>query len=93
VHLAVKTSARVFRFKGLQATMNGKPKKKRRPFFIESKLEVFDWSDCDRCGQNIKQVEDGKCFWNPNDKARIKNICRVCYERWFEERNAIKRRD
>ena len=50
----------------------------RKAFFIESKLEVFDYATCDKCGLKIKDVQDGKCFWNPNPKAIDRNICRNC---------------
>jgi hypothetical protein len=35
----------------------------RKAFFVESKLEVFDYATCDKCGLKIKDVQDGKCFW------------------------------
>lgn len=54
----------------------------RKPFFLESKLEYFEYSTCDKCGLKIKEVQDGKGFWNPNPKAQDRNICRNCYEVW-----------
>lgn len=58
----------------------------RKAFFIESKREVFDWLLCDKCGLRVKDVQDGKCFWNPNPRARDKNICHNCYDVWQHER-------
>ena len=59
---------------------------KRKAWFIESKLDVFDFATCDKCGLLIKDVQDGKCFWNPNPRAYDRNICRNCYEVWRHER-------
>ena len=58
----------------------------RKAYFIESKLEVYDYATCDKCGLKIADVQDGKCFWNPNPRARDRNICRNCYEVWQHER-------
>jgi len=64
----------------------------RKAFFIESKLEVFDYATCDKCGLKIKDVQDGKCFWNPNPKAIDRNICRNCYDVFRHEREERWRR-
>jgi len=58
----------------------------RKAFFMESKLDVFDYATCDKCGLKIKDVQDGKCFWNPNPKAIDRNICRNCYDVFRHER-------
>jgi hypothetical protein len=49
-----------------------------RPFFMESKNETPEWATCDRCGLKIKEVQDGKTFWNPSPRARIRNLCQHC---------------
>ena len=64
----------------------------RKAFFVESKLEVYDYATCDKCGLKIQEVQDGKCFWNPNPRARDRNICRNCYEVWQHERTEGWRR-
>ena len=56
----------------------------RRPFFIESKIEARDWLECDRCHRLIAGL--GKWFWNPNKRARIRDLCGDCYESWRWER-------
>jgi len=58
----------------------------RKAFFVESKLTVYDWATCDKCGLKIKEVQDGMSFWNPNPRARDRNICRNCYDVWRHER-------
>ena len=58
----------------------------RKAHFIESKLETFEGALCDKCGLRIREVQDGKCFWNPNPRARDRNICRNCFEVWSHER-------
>jgi hypothetical protein len=30
----------------------------------------------------IRDVADGKRFWNPNPNAVDRHICRDCYDRW-----------
>ena len=52
---------------------------RRKAFFMESKLETFSTSECDKCGLLIKKVQDGKTFWNPDPGARGRNICRNCF--------------
>lgn len=53
---------------------------KKKAHFIESKVEPFQFSECDKCGLIVREVQDGKQFWNPNPKARDRNICRNCYD-------------
>jgi DNA-directed RNA polymerase subunit RPC12/RpoP len=35
----------------------------RKAFFIDSKLQVYDYATCDKCGLKIKDVQDGKKFY------------------------------
>jgi hypothetical protein len=60
----------------------------RKSFFVESKTAAFDNSVCDKCGLRIKDIQDGKGFWNPNPKAIDRNICRNCYDVWKHDREA-----
>ena len=60
---------------------------KKKAFFRESKQEPFQGSLCDKCGYVIKEVQDGKCFWNPNPNAYDRNICRNCFEVWQRKRD------
>jgi len=64
----------------------------RKAYFIESKIEAYANSPCDKCGKTIAKIQDGKCFWNPNPRARDRNICRNCYEVWQHEREEGWRR-
>lgn len=59
---------------------------KRKAFFIESQSDTFDYAICDKCGEKIKKIQDGKTFWNPNPRATDRNICRNCYDVWVHER-------
>jgi hypothetical protein len=58
----------------------------KKPFFIESKYPAFEFTICEKCGILVKDVQDGACFWNPNPRAKDKNICRNCYDVWRFER-------
>lgn len=64
---------------------------KRKAFFLESKLPVRDWACCDKCGLKIKDVQNGKCFWNPNRRARDRNICQNCHDVWQQKREDAQR--
>jgi hypothetical protein len=64
----------------------------RKAFFIESKQETKEWHLCDKCGLRIKDVGDGKSFWNPNPRAVDRNICRNCYDVFQHEREEGRRR-
>ena len=64
----------------------------RKAYFIESKFDVFDYVTCDKCGLLIKDVQDGKSFWNPNRRAHHRNICQNCYQVWQHEREEGYRR-
>jgi len=64
----------------------------RKAYFVESRLDVYDYATCDKCGLKIKEVQDGKCFWNPNPKAIDRNICRNCYDVFRHEREEGWRR-
>lgn len=67
------------------------------PFFVKSTFEPFDWTICDDCGRNIKQVSN-IYYWNPNKRAIIQNICVECYnlrmkkkqERWKKRRAELE---
>ena len=59
---------------------------KKRPFFIESKQPTFEGSMCDKCGERIVTVGEGKHYWNPNPNALDRNICQNCYEVWLAEK-------
>ena len=59
------------------------------PFFIKSKCRPFDSSRCDDCGRNILTVDPENHYWNPKPRARIRNICRECYE--FRDHKKIER--
>jgi len=68
----------------------------RKAFFIESKLEVYDYAHCDKCGLKIIRTEGArelkKCYWNPNPRASHRNICEFCHEVWQHEREERWRR-
>lgn len=51
----------------------------RKPFFLKSKYPPQDWMKCDKCGEYLDTI-GGDTFWNPNKRARIKNICQNCYD-------------
>lgn len=67
------------------------------PFFIKSTIKVSDSTICDDCGRNINQVSDIS-YWNPNKRAKIRNICAECYdfrmkkkeERWEKRRAELE---
>ena len=63
---------------------------RRKAFFVDSKVKVFDYVTCDKCGKKIIRTEGGrdlkKCFWNPNPRANDKNICEFCHEVWQNKR-------
>ena len=63
----------------------------RKAYFVESKLEVYDYAICDKCGLNIKRTTPmgrdlKKCFWNPNPRAMDRNICELCHDVWSKNK-------
>ena len=66
--------------------MKGVKKKKKKAFFLESTYPPQAGRQCDKCGLIISEVQDGKCFWNPNPKAIDRNICRNCFDVFQYER-------
>ena len=64
---------------------------RRKAHFIESKLPAFEYAECDKCGLKIAEVQDGKGFWNPNPRARDRNICRNCFEVWTHDQEEGRR--
>jgi hypothetical protein len=53
----------------------------RKQHFMKSHLEIQDWMMCDICECYLVDLECGQ-WWNPNDRARIRNICDYCYSEW-----------
>ncbi len=64
----------------------------RKAYFRESKARAYASAACDKCGLQISSVQDGQGFWNPNPRARDRNICRNCFEVWQHEREEGWRR-
>ena len=71
----------------------------KQAYFRES--EYYTRNPCDKCGQIIASRGTGKTWWNPNRKARDKNICSICHEvivlarterklKWLSRGEAIK---
>jgi hypothetical protein len=61
---------------------------RKKPFFIESKLETFPFATCKKCLRLILAVADGKTFFNPNKNALHRRICRECYESHVNKRRS-----
>lgn len=59
---------------------------KRATHYIPSPVEPWELKICDKCCLTIKDVQDGKMFWNPNERAVFVNICRNCFELWDHKR-------
>lgn len=52
----------------------------KKAYFIKIKKPMQGCCLCDKCNLRIKDVQDGYKFWNPNPRARDKNICQNCYD-------------
>jgi len=52
----------------------------KKAFFIKSTIELYEGTRCDKCELVISKVQDGLCYWNPNRKARHRNICQNCHD-------------
>tara|TARA_R110000851_G_scaffold238890_2_gene391643 strand:- start:829 stop:1251 length:423 start_codon:yes stop_codon:yes gene_type:complete len=52
----------------------------KKAFFIKSTIELYEGTRCDKCELVISKVQDGLSYWNPNRKARHRNICQNCHD-------------
>ena len=59
----------------------------KKAYFVLANGEVFNWKRCDKCNRKIIDVQDGQRYWNPNPKARHKNICKDCFDCWENDKN------
>ena len=61
---------------------------RRKAYFKEVKPVISAYDRCDKCDLQIRDVQGGRCFWNPNPRAHHRTICKHCFDVWEHERVA-----